>query len=39
MKRLFASLLLAAAMAVPAYAASADFYKGRTVFIIIGYSP
>src|SRR6267378_3954532 len=40
MKRLFASLLLAVAMAAPASAAApADFYKGRTVFIMIGYSP
>jgi tripartite-type tricarboxylate transporter receptor subunit TctC len=40
MRRLFASLLfLAAALGAPAHAAApGDFYKGRTIFIIIGYS-
>jgi tripartite-type tricarboxylate transporter receptor subunit TctC len=40
MKRILASLLAAAAMLTPAHAATpADFYKGRTVFVMIGYSP
>jgi tripartite-type tricarboxylate transporter receptor subunit TctC len=39
MKRLYASLLLAAALGASAHAAApGDFYKGRTLFIIIGYS-
>jgi tripartite-type tricarboxylate transporter receptor subunit TctC len=40
MKRLIATLILAA-MAAPVHAAApaADFYKGKTVFVIIGYSP
>jgi tripartite-type tricarboxylate transporter receptor subunit TctC len=40
MKRIFASLLLTGAIASPALAAApADFYKGKTLFVIIGYSP
>jgi len=45
MKRLFASLfaagtLLAGAMLAPAQAAApTDFYKGRTIFVIVGFTP
>jgi len=40
MKHLFASLLAASAMLAPAHAAApADFYKGRTVFVIVGFTP
>ena len=40
MKHLFASLLAASAMMVPAHAvAPADFYKGRTIFVIVGFTP
>jgi tripartite-type tricarboxylate transporter receptor subunit TctC len=40
MKKIFGSLLLAGAMVSPALAAApADFYKGRTINMIVGYSP
>jgi tripartite-type tricarboxylate transporter receptor subunit TctC len=40
MKRIFAALLLTGAVASQAHAATpADFYKGKTLNVIIGYSP
>ena len=40
MKHLFASLLAASAMLAPAHAlAPSDFYKGRTIFVIVGFTP
>jgi tripartite-type tricarboxylate transporter receptor subunit TctC len=40
MKHLFASLIAASAMLAPAHAAAlSDFYKGRTIFVIVGFTP
>jgi tripartite-type tricarboxylate transporter receptor subunit TctC len=39
-KRFFVSLLAASAMLAPAHAAApSDFYRGRTIFVLVGFTP